>query len=52
MLGAAAERHSDHTAAESHKQGVMVLIELQAQNPPVLLTLNVAPEHKQRQSVK
>lgn len=52
MLGAAAERHSDHTAAERHKQGMMVLIELQAQNPPVLLTLNVAPEHKQRQSVK
>lgn len=46
MLAATAERDPDHAAAEGHKQSVMVVIQLQAQNPPVLLTLNVAPKMK------
>lgn len=49
MLGAAAEWHSDDTAGEGYEQGMMVLIQLQSQNPPVLLTLNVTPAHTDRQ---
>lgn len=47
VLGAAAERHSDDTAGEGYEQGVVVFIQLQSQNPPVLLTLNVTPGHRQ-----
>lgn len=47
VLGAAAERHSDDTAGERHKQSVMVFIQLQSQNPPVLLALNVTPGCRQ-----
>lgn len=43
VVGAAAERDSNHAAGEGHEQGVMVPVQLQAQNPPVLST-NVAPE--------
>lgn len=49
VLGAAAERHSDDTAAEGYEQGMMVLIQLQSQNPPVLLSVNVTPGHTGRQ---
>lgn len=47
VLGAAAERHPDDTAGECYEQGMMVFIQLQSQNPPVLLTLNVTPGHRQ-----
>ena len=46
MLGAAAEWYSDDTAGEGHEQGMMLLIQLHSQNPPVLLPLNVAPVAK------
>lgn len=42
VLAAAAERNSNDTAGEGYEQSVVVFIQLQAQNPPVLLTLNVA----------
>lgn len=40
---AAAQRDSEDAAAEGHKQGVMVFVQLQSQNPAVLLTLNITP---------
>lgn len=43
MLSAAAEWYSDDTAGEGHEQGMMLLIQLHSQNPPVLLPLNVTP---------
>lgn len=43
MLGAATKQHSDDTTGEGNEQSMMVLIQLQSQNPPVLLTLNVTP---------
>lgn len=44
-MAAAAQRDSDDTAAEGHKQGVMVFVQLQPENPAVLLTLNITPTH-------
>lgn len=41
---AAAQRDSDDAAAEGHKQGVVVLVQLQSHHPAVLLTLDVTPE--------
>lgn len=41
MAAAAAQRDSDDAAAEGHKQGVMVFVQLQTDNPAVLLTLNI-----------
>lgn len=45
MLSATAERHSDDTAGEGYKQSMMVFVQLHSQNPPVLLTLNIASGH-------
>lgn len=39
------ERNADHAAREGHEEGVMVLIQLQSQNPPVL-TLHITPGEK------
>lgn len=46
VLSAAAEWYSDDTAGEGHEQGMMLLIQLHSQNPPVLLPLNVTPVAK------
>lgn len=53
-MAAAAQRDSDDAAAEGHKQGVMVFVQLQTENPAVLLTLDVTPTRtkKQLQNVK
>lgn len=42
VLGAAAERDTDHTAGERHKQRMMVPVQLQAKHPSVLAP-HVAP---------
>lgn len=53
VVAAAAQRDSDDTAAEGHEQGVMVFVQLQTQNPAVLLALDIAPTHrKQLQNVR
>lgn len=36
VVGAAAQRHADHAAGEGHEERVVIPIQLQAQNPPVL----------------
>lgn len=48
VLGAATKGHSDDTAGEGDEQSVMVLIQLQSQDSPVLLTLNIAPGYRDR----
>lgn len=45
---AAAQRDSDDTAAEGHEQGVMVFVQLQTENPAVLLTLDITPTHRKQ----
>lgn len=42
VLGAAAERDTDHTAGERHKQRMMVPVQLEAKHPSVLAP-HVAP---------
>lgn len=46
VVSTAAEGHTDDTAGEGHKQGVMVLIQFQPQNPPVLPT-RITPGDRQ-----
>lgn len=43
VASAAAQRDPEDAAAEGHKQGMVLLVQLQSQNPAVLLTLNVTP---------
>ena len=44
VAGAAAQGNPDHTAGERHKHGMVLLIQLQTQDPPVLLPLDITPE--------
>lgn len=46
VVGAAAERHSDHAAGEGHEDGMVVPVQLQAQHPPVLAT-HVTPAERE-----
>lgn len=45
VVGAAAERHSDHAAGEGHEDGMVVPVQLQAQHPPILPT-HVTPAER------
>lgn len=47
VVGAAAERHSDHAAGEGHEDGMVVPVQLQAQHPPILAT-HVTPAERER----
>lgn len=47
VVGAAAQRHADDAAGERHEQRVMIPIQLQAQDPPVLPP-HVASRHTEK----
>lgn len=47
VVGAAAQRHADHTAGERHEQRVVIPIQLEAQHPPVL-PLHVASRNRRK----
>lgn len=47
VVGAAAERHTDHTAGEGHKQGMVIPVQLKTQHPPVL-SLHVASRNTEK----
>lgn len=51
VLGTAAERHADHTAGEGHEESVVVLVQLQAKDTPVLPT-DVTPSQVQQTTHK
>lgn len=49
VVGAAAQRHADHAAGERHEHGVMVPIQLQAQDLPPLPTDVASEDDRKRQ---
>lgn len=49
VVGAAAQRHADHTAGERHEQRVVIPIQLEAQHPPVL-PLHVASRNRRKKN--
>lgn len=51
VVGAAAQRHADHTAGERHEQRVVIPIQLEAQHPPVL-PLHVASRNTEEKKNK
>ena len=56
VVGAAAQRHADHTAGERHEQRVVIPIQLEAEHPPVLplhvASRNTEGKKKQNPTVK